>query len=101
MWQSAGEARAAVHERAAGEERAAVHERAAGEERAAVHERAAGEEGSGEARRRERGRYSPLYAWRPLNQSEPEYVTRTIPNPTTSSSAARRPAHERWFRAWR
>jgi hypothetical protein len=45
--------------------------------------------------------YSPLYACRPLNQSEPEYVTSTIPNPTTSSSAAGRPAHERWFRACR
>ena len=48
-----------------------------------------------------RTRYRPLYACRPLNQSDPEYVTRTIPNPTTSSSAAGRPAHERWLRAWR
>ncbi len=45
--------------------------------------------------------YSPLYAWRPVNQSEPEYVTSTIPKPTTSSSAAGRPAHRRWLRAWR
>ena len=45
--------------------------------------------------------YRPLYACRPLNQSDPEYVTSTIPNPTTSSSAAGRPAHERWLRAWR
>ena len=45
--------------------------------------------------------YRPLYEWRPLNQSEPEYVTRTIPNATTSSSAAGRPAHAFWFRAWR
>ena len=47
------------------------------------------------------GTYSPLYACSPLNQSDPEYVTSTIPNPTTSSSAAGRPAHERWFRACR
>jgi hypothetical protein len=39
--------------------------------------------------------YSPLYEWSPLNQSDPEYVTITIPNATTSSSAAGRPAHER------
>ena len=45
--------------------------------------------------------YRPLYACRPLNQSDPEYVTSTIPNPTTSRSAAGRPAHERWLRAWR
>src|SRR3954452_23337773 len=45
--------------------------------------------------------YRPLYACKPLNQSDPEYVTRTIPNPTTSSSAAGRPAHERWLRACR
>ncbi len=43
----------------------------------------------------------PLYAWRPLNQSDPEYVTRTIPKATTSSSAAGRPAQARWLRAWR
>ena len=45
--------------------------------------------------------YSPLYECSPLNQSDPEEVTITIPNATTSSSAAGRPAHERWFRAWR
>src|SRR5437016_1577339 len=44
---------------------------------------------------------SPEYACSPLNHSEPEYVTSTIANPTTSRSAAGRPAHERWFRAWR
>ena len=48
-----------------------------------------------------RRRYSPLYECSPLNQSDPEYVTITIPNATTSSSAAGRPAHERWLRAWR
>ena len=47
------------------------------------------------------GVYSPEYACRPLNQSDPEYVMRTIPKPTTSSSAAGRPAHERWLRACR
>ena len=47
------------------------------------------------------GNYSPEYACRPLNHSEPEYVTSTIRNPTTSSIAAGRPAHERWLRAWR
>ena len=45
--------------------------------------------------------YSPLYACSPENQRLPEYVTSTIPNPTTSRSAAGRPAHRRWFRAWR
>ena len=45
--------------------------------------------------------YSPLYECSPLNQSEPEYVTITIPNATTSRSAAGRPAHDFWLRAWR
>ena len=55
----------------------------------------------GPAVRARPGTYRPLYAWSPLNQSDPEYVTSTIPKPTTSSSAAGRPAHDRWFRACR
>ncbi len=64
-------------------------------------DREAGDPGVGRSGPGGQAPYSPLYACRPLNQSEPEYVTSTIPKPTTSSSAAGRPAHERWFRACR